>query len=101
MRTTTTEQKKNIPLSVKLPQEDKEFLTKIAKEQDRSVHFLMYQAIQEFIEREKRRQQFYEEALQASEHYKSTGLHTTHNEMKLWAESLGTDHERPSPVCHK
>jgi predicted transcriptional regulator len=49
---------------------------------------------------EKNRLEFYEDARKASEHYKATGLHTTHEEMMAWANSLGTENELPPPKCH-
>lgn len=89
------------PLSVKLDGDEKTALMKIAKQQKRSVHFVMRQALSEYIDREQKRVAFYETAKKSGEHYRQTGLHTTHEEMKAWAESLGMPNELPSPVCHK
>ena len=101
METATQPTKKNIPLSIKLEAEQKRSLARIAKEKDRSVHFLLCQAVKEFIEREQVKTDFYETAKAAAEHYRATGLHATHQELKAWAESLGSNNEITPPTCHK
>lgn len=89
------------PLSVKLEAEEKNVLTKIAKEKECSVHFLMCQAVREFIEREQARLSFLEDGRKAIEHFDQTGLHVTHEEMRTWAETLGSSSDTPPPACHK
>ena len=101
LSTTNSVRRKIIPLSIRLGAEKKDQLAWIAEKKDRSVHFLLCQAVSDYIESETKRLEFYEEALQASKHYAETGLHTTHEEMTAWIESLGTDNELTPPVCHK
>ena len=62
---------------------------KIAASKERSVHFVMRQALNEYIDREQKRIDFYEDGRTALEHYKETGLNVTHEEMMVWAQSLG------------
>ncbi|SJM92875.1 conserved hypothetical protein [Crenothrix polyspora] len=97
----TTPTQRPSPLSVKLDSKEKDLLMQMAKEKQRSVHFLMCQAVREYIEREQAHKHFFEEGRKAIEHYNQTGLHVTHDEIKSWAESLGTPKELPHPVCHK
>ena len=101
METASHTNQKIVPLSIKLEAEQKMSLAQIAKEKDRSVHFLLCQAVKEFIEREQAQTDFYETAKAAGEHYRKTGLHTTHEEMKAWAKSLGNANELTAPTCHK
>lgn len=98
---TTVNPPRNTPLSVKLEANEKTALMKIAEQKERSVHFVMCQAVREYIDREQKRLDFYEDGRKALEHYKETGLHVTHEEMMMWAKSLGTSHELTPPVCHK
>jgi predicted transcriptional regulator len=98
---TTPNPKKIVPLSIKLETEQKDLLAQIAKKEDRSVHFLLCQAVKEFLDREQAKADFYETAKNAGEHYRKTGLHTTHEELKAWANSLGSNHELAPPTCHK
>ena len=99
--TPTAIQQKNAPLSIKLGAEQKDSLAKIAKKKERSVHFLLCQAVKEFIDKENAIVDFYETAKNAGEHYRKTGLHTTHEEMTAWANSLGSNNELTPPICHK
>lgn len=73
----------------------------MAQEKSRSVHFLLCQAVNEYLDHEQKRLAFYEEARVAIEHYDQTTLHTTQAEMRAWIESLGTANELVQPVCHK
>ena len=98
---TTPQPVKITPLSIKLEAEQKDLLAQIAKKEERSVHFLLCQAVKEFIDRKQAKADFYETAKMAGEHYRTTGLHTTHDELKAWANSLGSKHELKPPTCHK
>jgi predicted transcriptional regulator len=99
--TTNSIRRKVTPLSIKLDSDKKDQLAWIAEKKERSVHFLLLQAVSEYIENEKKRLEFYEDGRKALEHYKASGLHTTHEEMIAWANSLGTANELPQPKCHK
>lgn len=101
METISAESPKMTPVSIKIDAEQKNLLAQLAKKQDRSVHFLLCQAVKEFLDRELAKLEFYETARKAGEHYKETGLHTTHEELKAWANSLGTPLELTPPSCHK
>ncbi|MGZ6393930.1 MAG: CopG family ribbon-helix-helix protein [Pseudobdellovibrionaceae bacterium] len=96
-----TQTPRNTPLSVKLEPTEKSALAKIAEGKKRSVHFVMREALSEYIDREQKRLDFYEDGRKALEHYKATGLHVTSAEIQTWAESLGTSNELPQPVCHE
>jgi predicted transcriptional regulator len=101
LSTTHSVRKKITPLSIKLEANKKDQLEWIAEKKERSVHFLLCQAVSEYIENEKQRLEFYEDGKRAIEHYNETGLHTTHAEMMTWAKSIGTVNELPQPQCHK
>lgn len=101
METYNSADSKITPVSIKLAAEQKLLLTQIAKKQHRSVHFVLCQAVKEFLDREQAKLDFYESARKAGEHYQETGLHTTHEELKTWANSLGTAQELAPPVSHK
>ena len=92
---------RNVPLSIKIGSEQKASLAQIAKEKERSMHFILCQAVKEYIDREQAKFDFYATAKKAGEHYRKTGLHTTHEEMLAWANSLGSNNELTPPTCHK
>lgn len=73
----------------------------LASLQDRSAHWLMKEAIRQYVEKEELRQQFKQEALASWEHYSETGLHITNQEAKDWLDGWGTHHEQKAPKCHE
>ena len=89
------------PVGVKLPLELKDRLHRISKEKHRSTHWLMKEAILQYVEREEAAEQFRRETIEAWEEYQRDGLHLTHNEMITWLSSWGTSDEMECPSCHK
>lgn len=88
-------------LSVKLDPAQQERLRLLAEQRDRSPHYLMREAIQQYLEREEARESFRRDALAAWEHYRETGLHVTGDELAVWLDSWGSDHEADAPTPHE
>jgi len=88
-------------LAVKLEGHVRHSLSRLAEARKRKPHFLMREAICEYVEREEKREYFHQEALQAWEEYKETGLHVTGAEVIEWLKTWGTEHERAAPTCHR
>lgn len=89
-----------VTLSVKLDLGDKERLAALAASRNRTPHFLMRQAVQDFLAREEARQAFIAEAKASWEHYAQTGLHVTLDELREWTQTLSTNPDAPPPICH-
>ena len=89
------------PTGVKISLELKDRLHKISETKHRSTHFLMKEAIQQYVEREESAEQFKQETIGAWEEYQRDGLHITHNEMTSWLSTWGTPNEMECPTCHK
>ncbi len=90
-----------VPVSVKLGADDRARLGALATSRKRSSHYLMREAVREYLTREEARQSFRDEAEEAWRDYKETGLHTTQAEMESWAASLGARRPKRPPKCHK
>ncbi len=86
--------------TLKLEPEMKERVKHLAEAKQRSPHWVMKAAIEQYVEREEKREAFNREAVEAWEEYQATGLHVTHEEMITWLESWGTENELPPPECH-
>ena len=71
---------KSSTTSLKLDEETKERLQRLAAARRRSPHWVMREAIQQYVDREEKREQFRHDALAAWSHYQTTGLHTTAEE---------------------
>lgn len=78
----------------------KSLLSQIAAAKSRSVHFLILEAVDSYLERETARLNFLQEAEASLKHYHETGLHVTQDEMMAWADSLYTENELSAPICH-
>lgn len=85
--------------SIKLG-ERKAALSQIAAAKSRTVHFLILEAVDSYLERETARMNFLQEAEASLKHYHETGLHVTQSEMDAWLNSLYTENELPEPLCH-
>jgi predicted transcriptional regulator len=87
--------------SIKLDPELKERIVRLAEAQQRSAHWLMKQAIEEFVDRAEKRRKFDEESRAAIEEYDATGLHLSHDEVMTWLERRARGEVVPLPELHK
>ena len=60
---------------------------------------LVQLAVTEFLEREERAALEKVEDDARYRRFKETGLHATHQDVKTWMESWGTENELPLPKC--
>lgn len=84
--------------SLKLDAEIKARVQKLATARRRSSHWLMREAIEQYVEREERREELRRDALAAWTDYQATGQHVTAEEADSWLARLeaGEDVEPPS-----
>ncbi len=88
------------PVSIKLEQVEHDRLKSLADARHRKPHFLMKEAIKQYLDREEARESFKQEALASWREYQETGLHLAGQEVTQWLETWGTDQEKAAPVCH-
>lgn len=89
------------PTAVKLSLNLKKRLKRLASARKRTSHWLMREAIAEYVEREEKREAFKAEALASWHEYQETGKHITGDEVIAWLETWGDERELPAPKCHK
>ncbi|WP_136067993.1 CopG family ribbon-helix-helix protein [Modicisalibacter radicis] len=89
------------PTSIKLDDDLKGRVQHLADARRRSAHWLMREAIEQYVEREERREAFKQDTLKAWEDYQTTGMHATAEEVEQWLASWGSDNELPAPTCHE
>lgn len=87
--------------SIKLDDELKGRVQHLADARRRTSHWIMREAIAQYVEREEKREAFRQDTLKAWEEFQATGLHATTGEVEKWLSSWGTENELPAPVCHK
>lgn len=87
--------------SIKLDESLKGRIRQLAETRRRSPHWIMREAIAQYVEREEQRESFKEDAMRAWEAYQRTGLHLTQDEADAWLAALeaGEDAALPLPVA--
>jgi predicted transcriptional regulator len=61
----------------------------------------MREAIEQYVDREERREQFRQDALAAWAEYQATGLHVTGEEADAWLARLEAGEDAEPPECHE
>ncbi len=69
-------------MGVKLDNETRERLKELGKKKERSPHWLMARAIQEYLDREENYEREKQEDFQRWQQYMDTGEHISHDEMQ-------------------
>ena len=86
--------------SLKLDIETKERIQRLAAARRRSPHWIMREAIEQYVEREEKLEQFRQDALAAWDHYQTTGLYVTAEEADAWLAKLEAGKDAAPPKCH-
>jgi predicted transcriptional regulator len=87
--------------SVKLDDDLKSRIQRLADTRHRSAHWIMREAIRDYVEREESRESFKQEALASWTAYQETGRHLTGQEVRDWLNTWSTDKETEIPECHE
>jgi len=64
---------------------------------ERTPHWLMRTAIEEYLEREEAAEREKQEDMERWQRYQLTGHAVLHDPVATWLDSIGTDHELPCP----
>jgi predicted transcriptional regulator len=88
------------PMSVKLDQDMCARIERLAKSRRRTTHWMMREAIQQFVEHEEKREAFRQSGIQAWNEYQATGLHVTFEEADAWLAKLEAGQDVETPACH-
>jgi predicted transcriptional regulator len=86
--------------SLKLDIELKERVQRLAAARRRTPHWIMREAVEQYVGREEKREQFLHDALAAWNEYQVTGLHATAEEADAWLAKLETGEQAEAPECH-
>lgn len=86
--------------SLKIDDTLKSRVQHLASQRRRSPHWIMLEAIQQYVEREEKREAFKQDALRAWKDYQRTGLHLTLEEADAWLAKLEAGEDAELPKCH-
>jgi predicted transcriptional regulator len=87
-------------VTIKLDPPDRDRIASLAAMKKRTPHYLMKEAILEYVQREEARQNFIKVADASFEHYKETGLHITLDEFSAWVDDVQKNPDAPITACH-
>ena len=86
--------------SLKLDQKLKQRVQRLAASRRRSAHWVMREAVEQYVGREEKREKLRQDALAAWNHYQTTGLHATAAEADAWLAKLEAGKHAAVPKCH-
>jgi predicted transcriptional regulator len=86
--------------SLKLDADTKQRLQRLAEVRRRSAHWLMREAIEQYVAREEQREQVRRDALAAWNEYQATGRHVTAEEADEWLARLEAGEAADPPLPH-
>lgn len=89
-----------VTTSIKLDAATKDRMQRLASARQRSAHWLMREAIEQYVEREEVRERLRSDAVAAWEEYQATGLHATAEEVDAWLAKLEAGEDAEPPECH-
>ncbi len=87
--------------SLKITDELKGRIQHLASLRQRSAHWIMCEAIAQYVEREEARESFKQEALASWKAYQETGQHLSGQEVRTWLNTWGSENESEMPECHE
>nr|WP_239537538.1 ribbon-helix-helix protein, CopG family [Dyella mobilis] len=90
-----------VATSLKIDEELKGRIQHLADLRHRSAHWIMCEAIKEYVVREEARESFKQEAVRAWESYKANGRHLTLEEADAWLAQLEAGKDAELPECHE
>jgi predicted transcriptional regulator len=87
--------------SIKIDDELKGRVQRLADLRRRSAHWIMREAIAQYVAREEAREGFRQEAMASWTAYQETSRHLTGQELRTWLDTWGTEAETALPECHE
>lgn len=88
------------PVAIKIDPEIRERVKRLAEVRQRTPHWLMREAIQQYVEREEKREALRQDAIRAWNDYRATALHVTLEDADAWLARLEAGEDVEPPECH-
>ncbi|MDP3287694.1 MAG: ribbon-helix-helix protein, CopG family [Methyloversatilis sp.] len=88
------------PVAIKIDDDIRMRVKRLADARQRTPHWLMREAITQYVEREEKRETFRQDTLKTWEAYRATGLHLTGEEADAWLARLEQGNDAEPPECH-
>lgn len=88
------------PVAIKIDDDMKDRVKRLADARQRTSHWVMREAITQYVDREEKREAFRQDSLKAWESFRATGLHVSADEADAWMAQLEQGHDVEPPECH-
>lgn len=85
---------------IKLDVETKERVKRLAEARHRTSHWLMREAIKQYVEKEEKRETFRQAGIKAWEEYQITGACVDLEEADVWLAQLESGQNKESSKCY-
>lgn len=89
-----------VTTSLKLDVELKQRVQRLAATRRRTAHWILREAVEQYVAREEQRERFRQDALAAWDEYQATGLHVSAEEADAWLARLEAGEDAEAPECH-
>jgi len=87
--------------AINLPDEMGERVKTLAKTRQRTAHWIMREAVSQYVEREEAIEKLKEDAYRSWAAYQETGRHLTWDETRAWLRTWGSERASEMPGCHE
>ena len=88
------------PTTIKIDMATKARVQSLAVARNRTSHWMILEAIQQYLSREEKREAFRQDGILAWNEYQATGLHITQSEADTWLAALESGQDTEPPECH-
>ena len=88
------------PTTIKIDPTTKERIKRLAEARHRSSHWMILEAIRQYVDREEKREAFRQDGIKAWNEFQATGLHVTFAEADAWLARLEAGEDVKPPECH-
>jgi len=88
------------PVAIKIDEDMKVRVKRLAQARQRTPHWLMREAITQYVNREEKREAFRQDTIKSWDEYRATGLHVTADEADAWLTELEQGADIEPPECH-
>lgn len=88
------------PVAIKIDADIRDRVKRLAAARQRTPHWLMREAIAQYVEREERREALRQDGIKAWADYQANGLHLSAAEADAWLARLEAGEADAPPACH-
>ena len=89
------------PVAIKIDEDTIVRVKRLADARQRTPHWLMREAITQYVDREEKREAFRQDSLQAWKAFRASGQHVTADQADAWMAQLEQGVDVDPPACQR